>query len=254
MRQNRLVEQWVAALRAHWALRKLAPHLSRHERVLNLGSGDGVVGEWIRRRFSSEVVDVDVSDMSLVRSRPPVVYDGKHLPFAGRSFDVVLILFVLHHCTDQQQVVREAARVCRKRVVVMEDTYRNARDLAWLRALHLYLDKMEGMPLSECTFLSPAGWKDLFGQCGLKVAAVRDWPRYMNLLPPGNQLFVLEPRSVGCRFSRPHQEQKTKKPAPFGTGFFVYDRLLPRASLTCGDGTKAPQGRSRAAKACTVPG
>lgn len=198
MKQNRLIEQWVAATRAHLALRKLAPYLSRRERVLNLGSGDGVVSEWIRRRFHSEVVDVDVSDMSLVREHPPVVYDGKHLPFPARSLNVVLIIFVLHHCADREQVAREAARVCRGRVVVMEDTYRNARDLAWLRMIHLYLDKVEGMPLAECSFLSPAGWEDMFGRCGLRVAEVKDWPRYM-LLPPGNQLFVLEPQPTGAR-------------------------------------------------------
>ena len=199
MRQNRRIEQWVAALRAHWALRKLAPQLARGARVLNLGSGDGVVSEYIRRRFRSEVVDVDVSDMSLVREHPPIVYDGKHLPFPAKSFDVVLILFVLHHCTDQEQVVAEAARVCRGRLLVMEDTYRNARDLAWLRMLHLYLDKMEGMPLAECRFRSPAGWAEMFSGSGLAVAKETCWPRYMGLLPPGNRLFVLEPQPAGAR-------------------------------------------------------
>jgi len=198
MKQNRLVEEWVAAMRAHLALRKLAPYLARRERVLNLGSGDGVVSEWIRRRFHSEVVDVDVSDMSLVREHPPVVYDGKHLPFPDRSFDVVVIVFVLHHCTDQEQVIREAARVCRRSVLVIEDTYRNSSDLAWLRMMHAYLDKVEGMPLSECRFRSPAGWAAMFGRCGLRVAEVKAWPRYM-LLPPGNQLFALEPQPAAAR-------------------------------------------------------
>jgi len=89
--------------------------------------------------------------------------------------------------------------------------------------MHAYLDKVEGMPLSEWQVPVAAGWAAMFGRCGLRVAEVKAWPRYM-LLPPGNQLFALEPqpqpRDPSCR------RIENKEPAPFGTGFFVIYDLL----------------------------
>jgi ubiquinone/menaquinone biosynthesis C-methylase UbiE len=193
VKQCRTIERWVAGARARWALSKLAPFLAPSQRVLNLGSGDGVLSEMIRQRCCCEVVDVDIADMSLVRDHPPIVYDGRNLPFPPKSFDFVLLLHVLHHCPDHAQVIREAARVCRGAVLVIEDTHETDRDLFWLRMIHTYLDKVEDMPLADCRFLTPKGWIALFEHAGLRLETLRRWPRYMGFLPPGNHLFVLRP-------------------------------------------------------------
>ena len=179
--------------RAEWALGRLAPYLKPGEQVLNLGAGDGFLSRMIRERFNCNVTNVDVVDSALLPEEPVVVYDGEHLPFPDDSFDCVLLLHVLHHCLNQRQVARETARVCRGRAVVIEDTNRGKADLALLRWVHAYLEKMEDMPAAECHFRCPADWVGFFESCGLKLVSRTSWPLYMNFLPPGNQLYVLRP-------------------------------------------------------------
>lgn len=55
------------------------------------------------------------------------LHDGVSLwPYADGSFDVCLLLFVLHHISDQlQRTLSEAARVAKK-VLVLEDQPRSA--------------------------------------------------------------------------------------------------------------------------------
>ena len=46
----------------------------------------------------------------------------KELPFKDKSFDVVLLITVLHHTTYQKELLNEAKRLGKK-VIVMEDVY-----------------------------------------------------------------------------------------------------------------------------------
>jgi ArsR family transcriptional regulator len=88
-------------------------------RVLDVASGDGVIGELLHRR----AVSVDCVDLS-----PRVVEAGQKrvgaldnvrfhqgdmhsLPFADRSFETVLMLHALTFSTDPAAAVGEAARV-----------------------------------------------------------------------------------------------------------------------------------------------
>jgi SAM-dependent methyltransferase len=50
-----------------------------------------------------------------------LLYDGLHIPFPDDSFDVVLLIFALHHADDPAAVLREARRVCRRHVIAFED-------------------------------------------------------------------------------------------------------------------------------------
>ncbi len=54
---------------------------------------------------------------------PLVLCSGERLPFADSTFDVVLLLTVLHHTTDPVSIVREGARVAKRAVIVQEDMY-----------------------------------------------------------------------------------------------------------------------------------
>jgi len=84
-------------------------------RVLDLGAGDGGVGQ--------ELLDLLPGTTSLVFSdlqspaRPPreratwVRADASQLPFANGSFDAVVLKDVLHHVPDRDAVLAEALRV-----------------------------------------------------------------------------------------------------------------------------------------------
>jgi DNA-binding transcriptional ArsR family regulator len=88
-------------------------------RVLDIASGDGVMGELLATRASS----IDCLDLSskVVEAGRQRVARHKHvqfhqgdmhqLPFADQSFDTVLMLHALTYSTDAQTALNEAARV-----------------------------------------------------------------------------------------------------------------------------------------------
>jgi ubiquinone/menaquinone biosynthesis C-methylase UbiE len=85
------------------------------QRVLDLGAGDGGVGD--------ELLDLLPGSAALVLadlrapSRPPhgraawVRADASRLPFADRSFDAIVLKDVLHHVRDRDAVLAEVLRV-----------------------------------------------------------------------------------------------------------------------------------------------
>ena len=52
---------------------------------------------------------------------PLQVYDGVHLPFEDGVFDYALLVFVLHHTPDPLVVLKEALRVSRHGVIIVEN-------------------------------------------------------------------------------------------------------------------------------------
>ena len=65
-----------------------------------------------------------------MRGLPFSLYDGVNLPFPDGRFDVAMLSFVLHHVPNERKVVllREALRVARQTVFILEDTPTTAFD------------------------------------------------------------------------------------------------------------------------------
>lgn len=96
-------------------------------RVLDLGSGTGVVARAIARRpgFGGEVVGIDQSAQFLDEARALTSRDGlddrvhfdegdvQALPYPGASFDAVVAHTTISHVTDPDAMLREMARVLR---------------------------------------------------------------------------------------------------------------------------------------------
>lgn len=96
------------------ALRALAPRT--RGRLLDVGCGEKP-HEHIFRPYVDDYVGVEYGDTyaqtnaSKKPGKADVIYDGKHLPFADREFDVVLSIQVLEHTLEPGELVREMARV-----------------------------------------------------------------------------------------------------------------------------------------------
>lgn len=84
--------------------------------ALDVATGGGHVARRLREA-GCRVVTVDSSP----GMRPDVLSRAEELPFANRSFDVVVSRIAPHHFGDIAASVREIARVAR-RLVVIEDT------------------------------------------------------------------------------------------------------------------------------------
>lgn len=93
-------------------------------RVLEIGTGEGMIADRLARRFvSSAVVGVDLCDPTLVahwRSRGLVgtFADATRLPFPDGRFDLVLAIEVLEHLPEPAAALAEIARVASGRVLL----------------------------------------------------------------------------------------------------------------------------------------
>lgn len=83
-------------------------------RILEIGGGTGQQAKMLSERgFDIVSIDIGASNYHSNRVFPVIDYDGRTLPFADATFDVVLSSNVLEHVTDLATMHREMARVLR---------------------------------------------------------------------------------------------------------------------------------------------
>jgi alpha-1,6-mannosyltransferase len=164
---------------------RIAALLGPGQSLVDIGAGNGGLAHALMGR-GHPVTAVDVKDISFFEDVKPIVYDGKRLPFADRSFDVALLITVLHHTPDPDAILAEAKRVGR-RVVVMEDIYRNS---VQERLTH-FTDSLVNLEFHghPHTNRTDAGWREAFARLGLRVTHEE---RFRTLLFFTQVIYVLE--------------------------------------------------------------
>ncbi len=135
--------------------------------ILDIGSGRGVVTSILRER-GFEVTPLDVRDRSMERELAPVVYDGRKIPFPDKAFDCALLLTVLHHTPDPDAVLREAARVAR-RIIIIEDVYTNTLQ----KYMTFFTDSLFNLEFRDHPHSNrtDAEWRRSFERLGLTLVA-----------------------------------------------------------------------------------
>jgi ubiquinone/menaquinone biosynthesis C-methylase UbiE len=183
-------------LRENEVGRRLAPHLRRGQRVLDFGAGTGLVSRWLAAYTGVRPVLADMVEYANRRREFPFVKmdDPFHVPSEDRAFDVVMLLFALHHNPYEAQgkILAEATRLARSRVIVLEDTPRSVMD----QAFNVFWDKLlnlrHGVP-TPFTFRSVDEWRSVFMGCGLETVHVETYrPKWPTLMTYHHTLFVLD--------------------------------------------------------------
>jgi SAM-dependent methyltransferase len=154
--------------------------IGRVDSLLDVGCGDGAVTLKVGEDAGATRiagVDVVIRPKTFVEVTP---YDGLHLPFGDKTFDVVTLMDVLHHCTDAQAVLTEALRVAR--MVVIKDHF--AYGFLSRKLLHLMdiAGNARDSIASPGNYLEPDQWIAMIEAAGGRVAAL-DWPLAMHDLP-----------------------------------------------------------------------
>src|SRR5207245_8221775 len=94
------------------------------ESVLDLGAGTGRFAQLLSTTNRVVAFDSSGAMLRIARAKGPfecVEGDGHRLPFRANTFDLAMIVMVLHHLGDYAAALREIARVARRVVVATSD-------------------------------------------------------------------------------------------------------------------------------------
>jgi len=161
--------------RARIKVRRILPFLSKEIRIIDVGAGNcGVCKILSESGFS--VQPVDIKNRSRFKDIFPLIIDGDSLPFPDKSFEMVLLLTVLHHTTQPELLLREAKRVSSS-IIVMEDVYTNFFQkqftylsdsiVNWEFKDHPHNNKTDG------------GWKRCFEKLELELIEQVNHPKFL---------------------------------------------------------------------------
>jgi SAM-dependent methyltransferase len=171
-------------------IRVLSGHLAElipsQSRVLDVGAGDGLLAHTIRqRRTDIEMTGIDV----LVRGHthvPVEAFDGKCIPYEDASFDIVMFVDVLHHAEDPSQLLREAARVARRALLIKDHTLTGFLAGPTLRLMDRVGNQRHGVALPY-NYWTRQQWLQNIDALCLKIGA---WKSKLGLYTwPANFLF-----------------------------------------------------------------
>ena len=144
-------------------------YIKEDSNLLDLGCGSGIIGKEFGRFFNSEILGLDIIDNRVIEI-PFRKYDGSNLSFLkDNSYDAVLINFVLHHCQNPIELLKEAKRVTKDIIVIYENIPEGlmSKMFCYFHGVSFacFFQKNE----NKGKFLKRKEWEEEFEKMGLKV-------------------------------------------------------------------------------------
>lgn len=174
--------------RAEYFVSLFEKDLSPDSRILDIGGGWGFYSHPLQER-GHRVTVLDVVKPRLQKS-PVVIYDGARIPFPDKSFDISLFVTVLHHVSDPEALLREAARVTGRRIVLIEDIFHHRLGRFWTEWRdRLYNFEFVGHPAN---FRKAEEWIRLAEKLGWRLVREEKVYTWLAGMRIWNGLFVFE--------------------------------------------------------------
>ena len=180
--------------RAYDMALEVARVLPPRANVLDVGCGSGFIAHHLSGILKSTVVGLDVGENTNARINY-LPYDGRHFPVKDRSFDAVLLCYVLHHAQSPRLVLNEVSRVLRDGglAIIYEDIPKGG----WDRVVCWTHNRQWRGRTGPCTFQLAHAWRATFSSSGFEVISERPLSRWRNLAHPvSRQFYVLRLDSV----------------------------------------------------------
>ena len=180
--------------RAYDMALEIARILKPGSAVLDVGCGNGFIAHHLSALLNSSVVGLDVGHAKKAHINY-MTFDGRHFPVADRSFEAVLLCYVLHHAQDARLVLDEVRRVLSDGGVTI--VYEDSPSGLWDRAVCWAHDKKWRGRTGPCTFQLEHEWRRLFQLAGFNLITHRQLSRWRNIAHPvSRNFFVLEAVSL----------------------------------------------------------
>lgn len=154
-------------------------------KILDIGSGGGLISYLLQKK-GLDTIPLDIFAGNYHPETKPVLYDGKHMPFEDKAFDQGLLLTVLHHVKDNEQLLIESARVCRQ-LIIIEDIYTNTFQKILTQSTDTIINL--GYSALPYTNRNDAQWKSVFKENNFRLVH----SAYRNIMGVFTQaLYVIE--------------------------------------------------------------
>lgn len=164
--------------------------ISKKDRILDIGAGRGYTTKILKNKGIDAVAsDIDnflrFDDLEFVKS-------NKLKNIKSKSFTKSILIFVLHHCRNPEQVLKEAKRLTKNKIIIFEEYYTNPLEKLILKINdNLFnLNFSINMPYN---FKSLEEWDNIFKKLGLKKVYEKRKILFFPV-PARKVLFVLEPK------------------------------------------------------------
>ena len=114
-------------LESEYIINLIGNFLEGQGKILDIGCGMGILASDIKERYNSEVYGIDINGTAVKYAvkagiQAKVGDIEKRLPYASKSFDVVLIIQVIEHVLGTDDLILEAKRVLKKNGLLIIST------------------------------------------------------------------------------------------------------------------------------------
>ena len=169
---------------------RVLPLTSRHPRILDVGCGNGFIGHHLSAMLGAEVTGIDLEETTEAQINYRR-FGGTRFPVKDKSFEAILLCYVLHHAQDLNAVLRELRRVlCAGGVAVV---YEDIPDSWWDRLVCRIHNRKWRNRTGPCTFRSACEWGSIFTKAGFEIMREHELSRWRNLAHPvARRLYVLK--------------------------------------------------------------
>jgi ubiquinone/menaquinone biosynthesis C-methylase UbiE len=169
----RRAERWCLRDRSEKTVGLFIDSIRRTESLLDIGCGTGHIAEYISKEKKMRPVLCDLIDRREAARKLRFYHvDGERLPFRDDAFDAALLCSVLHHAADPMGLMKEAVRVSRKKVFIVEDVYANPFEKAQM----VFADSIINRDFGRAPHnnRNERAWEDAFARLRLRIISKRD--------------------------------------------------------------------------------
>lgn len=178
---------------------RIVPFIAQSTQVLDFGCGDMLFAKALKQTIPAiTITGIDVVDFGVhMPGIPFKKYNGTHIPFKNKSFDIVIAWHVFHHTDNPSDIFAECMRVARKRLIFVEPVYRSAVELPGMAFMDWVFNVWKTKSISMTySFHSRRWWEEQIAKENGILKRVIDVEILPTWLPTGRSLlFVVDKRS-----------------------------------------------------------